>query len=84
MDRFTQPENIAVKDWACQKCGKVSQEANKRLSFKRLPPVLSIQFKVLYSFPYNTLRSDKSHRSASNNVEQRHIRSTLPCVFPYQ
>lgn len=46
MDRFTQPENIAVKDWTCQKCGKISQEANKRLSIKRLPPVLSIQFKV--------------------------------------
>ncbi|KAN0123099.1 cysteine proteinase, partial [Russula decolorans] len=45
LKRFTQPENIAVKDWICQKCGKVSQEANKRLSFKRLPPVLSIQFK---------------------------------------
>jgi len=35
-----------VKDWSCQKCGKVSQEANKRLSIKRLPPVLSFQFKV--------------------------------------
>ncbi|KAF8502664.1 hypothetical protein F5888DRAFT_1800198 [Russula emetica] len=45
LKRFTQPENIAVKDWTCQKCGKVSQEANKRLSIKRLPPVLSIQFK---------------------------------------
>jgi ubiquitin carboxyl-terminal hydrolase 22/27/51 len=45
-DRFTQPENLTLKDWTCQKCGKVSQEANKRLSIKRLPPVLSIQFKV--------------------------------------
>ncbi|KAH9991013.1 hypothetical protein BJV77DRAFT_1009515 [Russula vinacea] len=45
LKRFTQPENIAVKDWTCQKCGKVSQEANKRFSIKRLPPVLSIQFK---------------------------------------
>ncbi|KAH9958065.1 hypothetical protein BC827DRAFT_1222024 [Russula dissimulans] len=45
LKRFTQPENLAVKDWACQKCGKVSQDANKRLSIKRLPPVLSIQFK---------------------------------------
>jgi ubiquitin carboxyl-terminal hydrolase 22/27/51 len=54
MDRFTQPENIAVKDWTCQKCGKVSQEANKRLSIKRLPPVLSIQFKVSSSFPFIT------------------------------
>ena len=53
MDRFTQPENIAVKDWVCQKCGKVSQEANKRLSIKRLPPVLSIQFKVSSSFQSN-------------------------------
>jgi ubiquitin C-terminal hydrolase len=87
MDRFTQPENIAVKDWTCQKCGKVSQEANKRLSIKRLPPVLSIQFKVSSSFPYNTKRSelnDDSDGSASNNVEQKHIRSTLPCVFLYQ
>jgi ubiquitin C-terminal hydrolase len=84
MDRFTQPENIAVKDWICQKCGKVSQEANKRLSFKRLPPVLSIQFKVSYSFPSNTKRSDESDHSVSNNVEQKHIRSTLPCVFLYQ
>jgi ubiquitin carboxyl-terminal hydrolase 22/27/51 len=63
--RFTQPENIAVKDWACQKCGKVSQEANKRLSIKRLPPVLSVQFKVSSSLPSHTKRYDFNDESVS-------------------
>lgn len=59
VDRFTQPENVAVKDWTCQKCSRVSQEANKRFSIKRLPPVLSIQFKVglrRLSRPHKDLR----------------------------
>jgi hypothetical protein len=86
MYRFTQPENIAVKDWTCQKCGKVSQEANKRLSIKRLPPVLSIQFKVSSSFPSVIIcfLNDEFDRSDSNSAEQKHTRSTLPCAFPYQ
>ena len=82
IDRFTQPENIAVKDWACQKCGKVSQEANKRLSIKRLPPVLSIQFKVSSLFLSNTKRGltdDESMaalRTAWNrNTQDRHSRA---------
>ena len=87
-DSFTQPENIAVKDWGCQKCGKISQEANKRLSIKRLPPVLSIQFKV--GFPSyvkgfgNRFANDASEGSALNNVGQRRTKLTPPCVCPCQ
>ncbi|KAH8118181.1 cysteine proteinase [Phellopilus nigrolimitatus] len=38
--RFTQPENMK---YSCGKCGP--QQATKRLSIRKLPPVLSFQFK---------------------------------------
>ncbi|KAI0272101.1 hypothetical protein BGY98DRAFT_1002523 [Russula aff. rugulosa BPL654] len=67
LKRFTQPENIAVKDWTCQKCGKISQEANKRLSIKRLPPVLSIQFKRFEQRGTETYKSTLPGGGAGSN-----------------
>ncbi|KAF8344708.1 hypothetical protein F5887DRAFT_969390 [Amanita rubescens] len=43
--RYTQPEKLASKEYSCAKCGKAAHEASKRLSIRRLPPVLSFQFK---------------------------------------
>ncbi|KAF8720618.1 hypothetical protein AX14_010860 [Amanita brunnescens Koide BX004] len=43
--RYTQPEKLASKEYSCSKCGKAAHEASKRLSIRRLPPVLSFQFK---------------------------------------
>ncbi|RDB25874.1 Ubiquitin carboxyl-terminal hydrolase 22 [Hypsizygus marmoreus] len=43
--RFTQPEKLGPKEYSCGKCGKASHEASKRLSIRKLPPVLSFQFK---------------------------------------
>ncbi|KAF9048837.1 cysteine proteinase [Panaeolus papilionaceus] len=42
--RFTQPEKLGSKEYSCAKCGK-AHEASKRLSIRKLPPVLSFQFK---------------------------------------
>ncbi|KAJ3540483.1 hypothetical protein NM688_g6220 [Phlebia brevispora] len=41
--RYTKPEKLGVNDYTCSKCGRAS--ASKRLSIRRLPPVLSFQFK---------------------------------------
>ncbi|KAL0945494.1 hypothetical protein HGRIS_000980 [Hohenbuehelia grisea] len=43
--RFTQPEKLGPKEYSCGKCGKAAHEAHKRLSIRKLPPVLSFQFK---------------------------------------
>ncbi|KAJ2926938.1 hypothetical protein H1R20_g10145, partial [Candolleomyces eurysporus] len=47
--RFTQPERLGPKEYSCSKCGKGSPvrgaEASKRLSIRKLPAVLSFQFK---------------------------------------
>ncbi|KAF8193361.1 hypothetical protein BJ912DRAFT_960846 [Pholiota molesta] len=42
--RFTQPEKLNPKEYSCGKC-KSAHEASKRLSIRKLPPVLSFQFK---------------------------------------
>ncbi|KAJ3920258.1 hypothetical protein F5877DRAFT_38495 [Lentinula edodes] len=42
--KYTQPEKLGPKEYTCSKCGKGSS-ASKRLSFRKLPPVLSFQFK---------------------------------------
>ncbi|TFK45814.1 cysteine proteinase [Heliocybe sulcata] len=42
LKKFTQPEKLG--SYHCKKCGK-AQDASKRLSIKKLPPVLSFQFK---------------------------------------
>ncbi|KAF8963160.1 hypothetical protein BDZ97DRAFT_2017931 [Flammula alnicola] len=43
--RFTQPEKLGPKEYSCGKCSKAAHEASKRLSIRKLPPVLSFQFK---------------------------------------
>ena len=43
--RFTKPEKLGPKEYSCSKCTK-AHEAVKRLSIRKLPPVLSFQFKV--------------------------------------
>lgn len=42
--KYTHPEKLGTNDYSCAKCGK-GAHASKRLSIKRLPPVLSFQFK---------------------------------------
>ncbi|KAI9463201.1 hypothetical protein BJY52DRAFT_1253633 [Lactarius psammicola] len=66
LKRFTQSESLSLKDWSCQKCGKVSQEVNKRLSIKRLPPVLSIQFKRFEQRGTETYKIDTPVRVPSS------------------
>jgi ubiquitin carboxyl-terminal hydrolase 22/27/51 len=43
--RYTQPEKLGTKEYVCPKCGRASHEASKRLSIRKLPLVLSFQFK---------------------------------------
>ncbi|KAJ7503328.1 hypothetical protein B0H11DRAFT_1975258 [Mycena galericulata] len=45
LKRYTQPEKLGPKQYSCVKCGKAAHEVSKRLSIKKLPPVLSFQFK---------------------------------------
>ncbi|KAI9057312.1 cysteine proteinase [Trametes sanguinea] len=42
--RFTHPEKLGPNEYSCEKCGKASH-ASKRLSIRKLPNVLSFQFK---------------------------------------
>ncbi|KAI0671661.1 cysteine proteinase [Trametes maxima] len=42
--RYTHPEKLGPNEYSCEKCGKASH-ASKRLSIRKLPPVLSFQFK---------------------------------------
>ncbi|KAF9072688.1 hypothetical protein BDP27DRAFT_1319811 [Rhodocollybia butyracea] len=43
--KYTGPEKLGPKEYTCSKCAKGSNSASKRLSFRKLPPVLSFQFK---------------------------------------
>ncbi|KAJ6524236.1 hypothetical protein DFH09DRAFT_1264332 [Mycena vulgaris] len=54
LKRYTQPEKLGSKQYSCSKC-KTAHEASKRLSIRKLPPVLSFQLK---RFEHKT--SDKS------------------------
>ncbi|KAF9029915.1 cysteine proteinase [Hymenopellis radicata] len=46
LKRYTQWEKLGSKDYSCNKCGKSGRaEASKRISFHKLPPVLSFQLK---------------------------------------
>ncbi|KAJ7158960.1 hypothetical protein C8R43DRAFT_994564 [Mycena crocata] len=56
LKRFTQPEKLGPKQYSCSKCGKTAHEVSKRLSIRKLPPVLSFQFK---RFEHKT--ADKSN-----------------------
>ncbi|KAI0044293.1 cysteine proteinase [Auriscalpium vulgare] len=46
LKRYTTPEKLGPKEYTCPHCGKLTQEASKRLSIRKLPPVLSFQFKA--------------------------------------
>jgi len=61
--RYTQPEILASKEYSCSKCRQTSHEATKRLSIRKLPPVLSIQFK---RFEHRS-----ADRSAARKIEAR-------------
>ncbi|KAJ7070002.1 hypothetical protein C8F01DRAFT_977061 [Mycena amicta] len=43
--RYTQPEKLGPKQYSCVKCGKAAHVISKRLSIRKLPPVLSFQLK---------------------------------------
>ncbi|KAL6298643.1 cysteine proteinase [Sparassis latifolia] len=45
LKKFTQPERLGPNEYSCAKCEKASHECSKRLSIRKLPPVLSFQFK---------------------------------------
>ncbi|KAI9594103.1 hypothetical protein BDF19DRAFT_396612 [Syncephalis fuscata] len=45
LERFTQAEKLDATEYTCSKCGNNSQSATKQMSIRRLPPVLSFQFK---------------------------------------
>ncbi|KAF5392434.1 hypothetical protein D9757_002142 [Collybiopsis confluens] len=63
LQKFTQFERLGPKEYTCSKCGKGSHSANKRLSFRKLPPVLSFQFKWVVSQRFEHKVSDKSAAS---------------------
>ncbi|KAJ7676488.1 hypothetical protein B0H14DRAFT_2423497, partial [Mycena olivaceomarginata] len=44
--RYTQPEKLGPKQYSCAKCSKAAHEVSKRLTIRKLPPILSFQFKV--------------------------------------
>ncbi|KAJ7266551.1 hypothetical protein C8J57DRAFT_1328141 [Mycena rebaudengoi] len=71
LKRFTQPEKLGPKQYSCVKCGKAAQEASKRLSIRKLPPVLSFQFKV-----------DKCPHAAAALTDAPHARLMRKFRFP--
>ncbi|KIL65738.1 hypothetical protein M378DRAFT_197865 [Amanita muscaria Koide BX008] len=61
--RYTQSEKLGSKEYSCVKCGKASHEASKRLSIRKLPLVLSFQFK---RFEHKALE-----KSATRKIETK-------------
>ncbi|GAB7361227.1 hypothetical protein MBLNU230_g1289t1 [Neophaeotheca triangularis] len=61
LDRFTAPETLSADSYRCHKC-ESSQEAKKRLTLSRLPPVLPIHLKRF---------SHSQKSSQSSKVETR-------------
>ncbi|EIW83703.1 cysteine proteinase [Coniophora puteana RWD-64-598 SS2] len=45
LNSYTKPEKLGSKDYTCSNCTSPSHDATKRLSFRKLPPILSFQFK---------------------------------------
>ncbi|KAI0635856.1 cysteine proteinase [Trametes polyzona] len=58
--RYTHPEKLGPNEYSCEKCGKASH-ASKRLSIRKLPPVLSFQFK--------RFEHKSADRSAARKIE---------------
>ncbi|KAF5334866.1 hypothetical protein D9758_014272 [Tetrapyrgos nigripes] len=79
LKRFTQPEKLGSKDYACSKCGKSSNDISKRLSIAKLPPVLSFQFK---RFEHKTTNNNKSDSAAQKLHAVVRFPSTLN-MLPY-
>ena len=50
--RYTIPEKLSLSQYSCKSC---SQSVVKQLSFKQLPPILSIQLKVFFILNYRDL-----------------------------
>ncbi|GJJ08288.1 hypothetical protein Clacol_002499 [Clathrus columnatus] len=65
--RYTHPEKLALKEYSCSKCGTDSHEATKRLSIRKLPPVLCFQLK---RFEHNS-----TDKSAARKID-------IPIRFP--
>lgn len=64
--RYTKPEKLG-KEYTCKKCAKPTHEAVKRLSIRKLPPVLSFQFKRF------------EHKTVSKSTPQK---IDTPVLFP--
>ncbi|KAF7369862.1 Ubiquitin carboxyl-terminal hydrolase [Mycena sanguinolenta] len=62
LKRYTQPEKLGPKQYSCSKCGKAAHEVSKRLSIRKLPPVLSFQFKRF---------EQKADKSAARKIDTR-------------
>ncbi|KAK7013991.1 ubiquitin carboxyl-terminal hydrolase [Favolaschia claudopus] len=63
LKRYTQREKLGSKQYSCSKCGKSGQqEASKRMSIRKLPPVLSFQFKRF---------EHKGDKSVSRKIDTR-------------
>ncbi|KAI5995829.1 hypothetical protein F5J12DRAFT_907170 [Pisolithus orientalis] len=64
--RYTKPEKLG-REYSCTKCAKATHEAVRRLSIRKLPPVLSFQFKRF------------EHKTVSKGVPQK---IDTPVRFP--
>ncbi|KAJ6568658.1 hypothetical protein B0H19DRAFT_939026, partial [Mycena capillaripes] len=62
LPRYTQPERLDPKQYRCAKCGKAAHEFSKRLSIRKLPPVLSFQFKRF---------EHKADKSSARKIDMR-------------
>ncbi|KAL1740049.1 hypothetical protein HDZ31DRAFT_12068, partial [Schizophyllum fasciatum] len=83
--RFTHPEKLWTKEYSCEKCGKNGHEASKRMSIRRLPPVLSFQFKVCFAhcFTDATLTHLIRQRFEQNMADKGTVRKIEASVrFP--
>ncbi|KAL0568143.1 hypothetical protein V5O48_013850 [Marasmius crinis-equi] len=63
--RFTQPEKLGNKEYSCDKCRKGAHDANKRLTIRQLPPVLTFQLKRF------------EHKSSEKSTSARKLDSVI-------
>ncbi|KAJ7860108.1 hypothetical protein B0H14DRAFT_2350816, partial [Mycena olivaceomarginata] len=59
---YTQPEKLGQKQYSWAKCGKAAHEVSKRLTIRKLPPVLSFQFKCF---------EHKADKSTARKIDTR-------------
>ncbi|KAF2100006.1 cysteine proteinase [Rhizodiscina lignyota] len=67
LERFTAKEKLSTGEYTCQNCGGEQQNATKQLSIQKLPPALSIHFKV------SRARASKSSSTSPNEHPPSHI-----------